>query len=53
METDIIYQPRDRLNLVLAYLRDKHVYCFWCGIQYQDEQDMKQQCPGSEEEDHD
>lgn len=45
--------PRDRLNLVLTYLREKYVYCFWCGIQYQDEDDMRQHCPGSEEEDHD
>ncbi|KAL4081715.1 hypothetical protein V8B97DRAFT_2106924 [Scleroderma yunnanense] len=46
-------QPRDRLNLVLTYLRDRHAYCFWCGVQYDDEEDIKQHCPGREEEDHD
>ncbi|KAL4076022.1 hypothetical protein J3A83DRAFT_4157535 [Scleroderma citrinum] len=45
--------PRDRLNLVLTYLRDRHAYCFWCGVQYDDEEDIKQHCPGREEEDHD
>ncbi|KIJ70278.1 hypothetical protein HYDPIDRAFT_164369 [Hydnomerulius pinastri MD-312] len=45
--------PRDRLGLLLAYLRDKYAYCFWCGTQYEDESDMEQHCPGPEEDDHD
>ncbi|KAG1715929.1 hypothetical protein ID866_1218 [Astraeus odoratus] len=45
--------PRDRLNLVLTYLRDKYAYCFWCGTQYDSTEDIQRHCPGSEEEDHD
>ncbi|KAH7887916.1 hypothetical protein F5I97DRAFT_1806012 [Phlebopus sp. FC_14] len=45
--------PRDRLSLLLTYLRDKYAYCFWCGTQFQDEGDMAQSCPGPEEDDHD
>jgi len=44
---------QDRLQLVLSYLRDKHEYCFWCGTQYEDLDEMDEQCPGPEEEDHD
>lgn len=46
-------QAQDRLHLVLAYLRHRYTYCFWCGVKYEDEEDMQNQCPGTEEEDHD
>jgi len=44
---------QDRLRLVLAYLRDKHAYCFWCGTQYDGPDEMDEQCPGPEEDAHD
>ncbi|GLB33627.1 putative DUF4187 containing protein [Lyophyllum shimeji] len=46
-------QAQDRLHLVLAYLRDEYAYCFWCGLQYDDQEAMKTQCPGPSEESHD
>ncbi|TFK29303.1 RNA-binding domain-containing protein [Coprinopsis marcescibilis] len=46
-------QAQDRLRLVLSYLRARHHYCFWCGIKYDNEEEMEDQCPGSEEDDHD
>lgn len=45
--------PRDRLKLLLDYLREKYSYCFWCGTQYEDAIDLEQNCPGLEEDDHD
>ncbi|KAJ8595345.1 hypothetical protein M405DRAFT_371719 [Rhizopogon salebrosus TDB-379] len=45
--------PRDRLKLLLDYLREKYSYCFWCGTQYEDAGDLAQNCPGPEEDDHD
>lgn len=45
--------PRDRLQLLLEYLRGKYSYCFWCGTQYGDCVDLEQNCPGPEEDDHD
>lgn len=45
--------PRDRLKLLLDYLRGKYSYCFWCGTQYEDAIDLEQNCPGPEEDDHD
>lgn len=44
---------QDRLQLVLAYLRDRHAYCFWCGVHYESTEDMESQCPGATEEEHD
>ncbi|KNZ73869.1 Coiled-coil domain-containing protein 75 [Termitomyces sp. J132] len=45
-------QAQDRLSLVLAYLRDVYKYCFWCGVQYEDEETMQKQCPGPDEKSH-
>ncbi|KAF8803703.1 RNA-binding domain-containing protein [Phlegmacium glaucopus] len=46
-------QAQDRLYLVLSYLRDKHAYCFWCGVKYESEGEIQSQCPGPDEDDHD
>ncbi|KAF8165152.1 hypothetical protein B0H34DRAFT_687998 [Crassisporium funariophilum] len=46
-------QAQDRLHLVLSYLRDKHAYCFWCGVKYENEEHLHSQCPGQDEDDHD
>lgn len=42
----------DRLRDVIGYLRDAHVYCIYCGAQYEDARDMQDNCPGPEEDDH-
>jgi len=44
---------QDRLRLVLSYLRDKYAYCFWCGTQYDNLDEMDEECPGPEEDEHD
>ncbi|EGO01784.1 hypothetical protein SERLA73DRAFT_166301 [Serpula lacrymans var. lacrymans S7.3] len=44
---------RDRLQVLLAYLRDKYSYCFWCGTLYDDPTDMEDHCPGPDEDEHD
>ncbi|GAA5967593.1 hypothetical protein JCM8115_006995 [Rhodotorula mucilaginosa] len=46
------YDIRSRLALTLTYLRNKYHYCFWCGELYHDADDLKQHCPGTEEEEH-
>ncbi|KAF5364148.1 hypothetical protein D9756_000553 [Leucocoprinus leucothites] len=46
-------QPQDRLHLVLSYLRTTYAYCFYCGTEYESQEEMSLQCPGPEEEDHD
>ncbi|KZT12985.1 RNA-binding domain-containing protein [Laetiporus sulphureus 93-53] len=49
----MVAQTKDRLQLVLDYLRQKYAYCFWCGTQYDDREDMERNCPGPDEEAHD
>ncbi|CAG8538546.1 3868_t:CDS:2 [Funneliformis caledonium] len=46
-------EPREQLDCVLRYLREKYQYCFWCGCEYGSAEEMDQECPGYEEEDHD
>ncbi|KAG7097148.1 hypothetical protein E1B28_004526 [Marasmius oreades] len=46
-------QARDRLELVLTYLRDEYAYCFWCGTEYEGQEEMEEKCPGVDEECHD
>ncbi|GAA5820453.1 hypothetical protein JCM11251_005633 [Rhodosporidiobolus azoricus] len=41
-----------RLGLTLTYLRTQYNYCLWCGCQYNDAEDLAQNCPGEEEELH-
>ena len=41
----------ERLQAILDYLRTKHYYCFWCGCQYNDADDLAN-CPGLTELEH-
>lgn len=41
----------ERLAKLVAYLRAKYRYCFWCKFAYPDKE--MEGCPGPEEEDHD
>ncbi|PFH55095.1 hypothetical protein XA68_10755 [Ophiocordyceps unilateralis] len=42
---------RERFQKVVDYLREKHRYCFFCKMAYED--DEMTGCPGGTEEDHD
>lgn len=35
-----------RLTELNLYIRKQYIYCIWCGIQFQDESDMGDNCPG-------
>lgn len=41
----------EKLAKLVAYLRKRHHYCFWCKLAYPDEE--MEGCPGLTEEDHD
>lgn len=43
--------PKERLERVVAYLREKYLYCFWCKSRY--ETAGMEGCPGMTEDDHD
>uniref|UniRef100_A0A158R660 G patch domain-containing protein 11 n=1 Tax=Syphacia muris TaxID=451379 RepID=A0A158R660_9BILA len=43
----------DRLEDITHYLRDQHLYCIWCGCQYESVEDLNRQCPGNTRDAHD
>ncbi|GIX87760.1 g patch domain-containing protein 11 [Caerostris extrusa] len=44
--------PEEKVDLITEYIRHKYFYCFWCGIKYNDEEDLNVNCPGPDEESH-
>lgn len=44
--------PDERLQRSVDFLRNEHLYCFWCRVKYEDDGDLRKNCPGPREEDH-
>ena len=44
-------EPKERLEKLVAYLREQFHYCFWCKFRYSDA--SLDGCPGLTEDDHD
>ncbi|XP_014477189.1 PREDICTED: G patch domain-containing protein 11 [Dinoponera quadriceps] len=42
----------EKLEILTKYLRKKHFYCIWCGMKFDDEEDLRDNCPGSTRNDH-
>lgn len=51
-EEKIEVNIEDQVNTLLNHLRTKYFYCVWCGIQYNDETDINNKCPGVDKDDH-
>jgi len=41
-----------KLDLITFYLRRTYFYCIWCGVEYNDQQDLLNDCPGDQRNDH-
>lgn len=52
-EEEELFSPSEKLEMLVTYLRTEHLYCLFCGISYEDTEDMEQNCPGPGREDHD
>jgi len=52
-EEEDIFTSTEKLGLLVTYLRTEHVYCIFCGINFYNEKDMSDNCPGPYREDHD
>ncbi|XP_066986189.1 G patch domain-containing protein 11 [Macrobrachium rosenbergii] len=52
-ELDIDFEPQEKLMILTSYLRTQYLYCLWCGTVFDDERDLKQNCPGPTRGDHD
>ncbi|XP_063231884.1 G patch domain-containing protein 11 [Bacillus rossius redtenbacheri] len=46
------FTPSQRLEMVTGYLRQTYCYCVWCGMQYDDDKDLRDGCPGPTRGDH-
>ena len=42
----------EKLEILTKYLRGKYLYCIWCGVAYDNADDLKESCPGSTRSDH-
>lgn len=51
-EEDVTYEPLEKLEMLTEYLRTSHLYCIWCGVQYENLEDMESDCPGNVKGDH-
>lgn len=49
----VYMQANEKLDLILAYLRNQYHYCFWCGCDYNSAEELLRECPGTNEDDHD
>jgi hypothetical protein len=45
--------PAAAVARLIAYVRSRHHYCFWCAIKFDGADDMQRNCPGPAEADHD
>jgi len=52
-EEEDIFTASEKLGLLVTYLRTEHTYCIYCGINFYNEKDMTDNCPGPSREDHD
>ncbi|XP_076376985.1 G patch domain-containing protein 11 isoform X2 [Megalopta genalis] len=51
-EVKELYQINERLGILIKYLRQKHFYCIWCGVAFDNENDLLSNCPGDTRNDH-
>lgn len=51
-EDDKTLSDLEKLDILTRYLRKKYFYCIWCGTKFDDEDDLRDNCPGSTRNDH-
>lgn len=51
-EDEIEYTIAESVEMITSYLRTSYTYCFWCGVHYNDLEDMTTNCPGELRDDH-
>jgi hydroxylamine reductase (hybrid-cluster protein) len=42
----------EKLEILTKYLRKKYFYCIWCGTEFNNEDDLRDNCPGDTRNDH-
>ncbi|XP_005184376.1 G patch domain-containing protein 11 isoform X2 [Musca domestica] len=51
-ETSEEFSAAEKLEMLTNYIRTSYNFCFWCGIRYEDQQDLNENCPGLNKDDH-
>lgn len=51
-DTEETLSTLEKLDILTRYLRKKYFYCIWCGMKFNDEDDLRDDCPGSTRNDH-
>lgn len=47
------FSEMEKLDILTRYLRNVYCYCIWCGIKFNDSEDIHSNCPGNTAEAHD
>lgn len=51
-EDDETLENSEKLEILTKYLREKYFYCIWCGVAYDNDDDLRETCSGSTRTDH-
>ncbi|EZA58631.1 hypothetical protein DMN91_009031 [Ooceraea biroi] len=51
-EDDESLDDSEKLEILTKHLRKKYFYCIWCGTKFNNEDDLRDNCPGSTRNDH-
>jgi len=49
---EVPFSPAEQLEMLTVYLRRSHLYCIWCGCAYDDDDDLRENCPGATRDQH-
>jgi len=52
-EEEVEIPPDEMLKIITEYLRTEYLFCIWCGITFENAEDLNRTCPGNSRDDHD
>jgi len=52
-EEEVEIPPDEMLKIITEYLRTDYLFCIWCGITFENADDLNNTCPGNSRDDHD
>jgi len=52
-EEEVEIPPDEMLKIITEYLRTDYLFCIWCGITFENADDLNSNCPGNSRDDHD
>lgn len=46
------FSNSEKLEMLTRYICTSYLFCYWCGVRYNNEQDLNDSCPGLTKDDH-